>query len=283
MMTKALIFSSYVASSRVGGGNAPYILPLFGIEPILVPTVIYGRHPGWGKPGGSAVSADDFSSMIDAIEVQGLFEEVDGILTGYFASTEQVEIVTKTIEKIKAYSRHNSAGNALTILVDPVLGDQDNGLYIKQEVAEAIKSTLLPLADFITPNAFELEWLSGRKNLSEVGQINALRKLCNEGIISSASVKDSEITTLYADQDRALKVTTPYFKGPLPNGVGDCLSLRLLAGLIGNESSENNLAASVGGVSALIEKAVTLKTKELPLAQYQNLIHYPPAIEMEEI
>jgi pyridoxal/pyridoxine/pyridoxamine kinase len=51
-MPLALILSSYVAASRVGGGGQQYALAAFGIDPVLVPTVVFGRHPGKGAPGG---------------------------------------------------------------------------------------------------------------------------------------------------------------------------------------------------------------------------------------
>ena len=49
-MASALIMSSHVASSRVGGSVQALALAQFKIDPILAPTVLYGRHPGWGAP-----------------------------------------------------------------------------------------------------------------------------------------------------------------------------------------------------------------------------------------
>ena len=46
-------------------------------------------------------------------------------------------------------------------MLDPVLGDAGK-LYVDPAIAVAMQEKLLPLADLMTPNAFELGWLSGR-------------------------------------------------------------------------------------------------------------------------
>ena len=71
-MATALILSSHVASSRVGGSVQALALAQFKIDPVLAPTVLYGRHPGWGAPGGAATSIEAFEGMIDGIEANGI-------------------------------------------------------------------------------------------------------------------------------------------------------------------------------------------------------------------
>ena len=48
-MPLALILSSYVAAARVGGGAQQFALAPFGIDPVLVPTVLFGRSPARGR------------------------------------------------------------------------------------------------------------------------------------------------------------------------------------------------------------------------------------------
>ena len=72
-MPLALILSSFVARSRIGGAAQQYAFAPFGIDPVLVPTVLFGRSPARGAPGGAAVAADTFRQMLLDIEAEGLF------------------------------------------------------------------------------------------------------------------------------------------------------------------------------------------------------------------
>eukprot|EP01035_Chromulina_nebulosa_P068331 gene68332-93637_t len=118
-MPLVLILGSHVAGSRVGGTLASLALAQspMKIDPVHVPTTLLGRHPGWGAPGGGPVSPDLFAGMLEGIAANGLFALVDGVLTDYFASAEQVQIAARAIDAVK------SANPKAIILVDPVLGD----------------------------------------------------------------------------------------------------------------------------------------------------------------
>lgn len=100
-MARVLILSSHVAASRVGGGAQALALARLGIEPILVPTVLLGRHPGHGPPGGAAVDAETFEAVIGGVEAQGLFAKLDAVITGHFSSPEQVAIAAETLGRVK--------------------------------------------------------------------------------------------------------------------------------------------------------------------------------------
>ena len=95
-MSSALILSSHVASSRVGGSVQALALAQFKIDPVLAPTVLYGRHPGWGAPGGGATPIEVFEGMLDGIEANGLLEQIDLVITGYFADPAQVRAAART-------------------------------------------------------------------------------------------------------------------------------------------------------------------------------------------
>ena len=95
-MATALILSSHVASSRVGGSVQALALAQFKIDPVLAPTVLFGRHPGWGAPGGAPTPIEVFEGMIDGIEANGVLERTDLVITGYFATAAQVRAAART-------------------------------------------------------------------------------------------------------------------------------------------------------------------------------------------
>jgi len=66
-MKTALILSSNVAASQVGATASAFCLRRMGINTIVLPTTVLGRHPGWGDPGGKAVPATQLRDMWRAI------------------------------------------------------------------------------------------------------------------------------------------------------------------------------------------------------------------------
>ena len=99
-MPLVLVISSYVAASRVGGGIAPYVLGPMKVDPVLVPTCLFGRHPGWGPPGGGAVDASMMERMLEGIEANDLYPMIDAVITGYFSTPEQVAVACGVIDRI---------------------------------------------------------------------------------------------------------------------------------------------------------------------------------------
>ena len=161
-MPLALILSSFVAGSRVGGMPQALALAAFKVDPVLVPTVLFGRRPGQGAPpGGGAVSPEVFAGVLAGVESRGLFGLADLAVTGYFASPEQVEIAADTIARARRAARQGAYGPKLTVVVDPIMGDEPEGLYVSEAVARCIAARLVPLADVLTPNLWELRRLTG--------------------------------------------------------------------------------------------------------------------------
>ena len=150
-MARVLAISSQVVYGPVGLNCIVPALQSGGHEVLAIPTILLSNHPGHGKPEGRATAAAEMSAMITALKKLGAFENLDAIITGYFASAEQIEIVAAFIAKLKCS----------IVLIDPVLGDHGK-LYVGEAVAQAIRDKLLPLATIVTPNAFELmaHWAS---------------------------------------------------------------------------------------------------------------------------
>ena len=242
-MARVLILSSHVAASRVGGGAQALALARLGIDPILVPTVLFGRHPGHGPPGGAPVAPETFEAMIGGIEAQGLFGQLDAVITGYFSTPEQVAIAADTLERIRL------ARPRTRLIVDPIMGDEGQ-LYVKEAVAEAITSQLAPLGDVIAPNAWELARLSGHAVSDPLRAVTAARSLGRPVIVSSIWL-GGEIGAAYVDGEEAwLASHTPATAAP--KGTGDLLTVLFVAALLGHYPPPAALELAVGGVAEAI-------------------------------
>ncbi|MGJ3232775.1 MAG: PfkB family carbohydrate kinase [Oceanicaulis sp.] len=259
-----IVISSLVSGARVGGGLSCAALERDGLRAELVPTVIMGRHPGQGAPGGGPVSAEMMASTLDAMLDQGRAEAARAILTGYFREPEQVDAAARFIE---AARRRNPA---LTVLVDPILGDGEAGagrLYIPEATARAIGVRLIPLADAITPNLFELAWLSGRTLESEAEIAEAARNLAPAALVTSARASPSRIGALAVTPSQVWRIAANRIE-PAPNGTGDLFAATVLArrleGLSWQEAAEAgaarvwralNAAAEAGAAELLLPPA----------------------------
>ena len=281
-MPTALILSSHVASSRVGGTVQALALAAFRIEAILAPTVLFGRHPGWGKPGGAAVPVETFEGMLDGIEANGVIAQTDLVITGYFASADQVRAAARAIDAVKAVPRDPETGRKPTIIVDPVMGDAGKGLYVAAEVAEAITRDLIPRADIVTPNAWELERLTHTPVRDPASAVAAARLLGKATLVSSVT-RAHEIGIVYADRREAWLAAHP--RAPIaPNGTGDLLTALFAGHLLGGRPVSDALFRAAGGVAETIAQAALGGLGELPVVDMgRRLKAMSSAVRLERL
>ena len=280
-MPAALILSSHVASSRVGGTVQALALARFGIDPMMVPTVLYGRHPGWGPPGGSRVPAKAVRGMLEGIAANGLFGRIDLVLTGYFATPLQVLAAAQAVDAVRAASREDGARRPI-VVVDPVMGDEGKGLYIHPSTATAIADELVPRADYLAPNAWELARLAGTTPRGPEDFAAACRSLGRPVLVSSVRHND-EIGVVYADRREAWYAAHQALDH-VPNGSGDLLTALFAAALLEDQPISYALARAVGGVAETVLAAHLSGAAELPLmAMDSRLRAASPAVRMERL
>jgi len=215
---RILSISSQVVWGPVGNSAAVPALQAKGHEVLSLPTIILSNHPGHGAPAGLRMPAEDMARMLESLAARGALDGLDAVLTGYFASAQQVEEVEKLLGRI----------HVPYLLVDPVLGDHGR-LYVPDDVADAIRQRLLPRAHCVTPNAFELSYLSGLPVTDEAGAIAAARALnVPEVLATSVPARDGGLATLLVTPDDVHSIITSKLE-KVPHGTGDFLSGLYLA------------------------------------------------------
>jgi pyridoxine kinase len=235
-----LIISSHVAASPVGGGAQAQVLARMGVETIHVPTVLYGRHPGLGAPGGGPVSAEKFESLVEGVLASGALARVDAVITGYFAGPRQIRAAVRLIDAMpKAW-----------IVVDPIMGDAETGLYVSEAVAAAITRDLVPRAKLIAPNVWELARLTDRPVTDARGALVAARSLAKPALVSSVDVL-GQIAVLYAGPGEAWLAAHPR-QPTAPKGTGDLLIAHFVGAIVGGSAPREALNAAVGDVAAKV-------------------------------
>ncbi|MGA7115723.1 MAG: pyridoxal kinase, partial [Hyphomicrobium sp.] len=146
-MARIVALSSLVARGHVGLRALIPALESFGHDVIALPTVVLSNHAAYPQVARTLISPDVLDAMAQAIEANGWFGRVDGILTGYLPSVAHVSFAEALVRRVRA------ANPAALYACDPVLGDEPKGLYVPEETARQIKQCLLPIADLATPNA----------------------------------------------------------------------------------------------------------------------------------
>ncbi len=242
-----LILSSFVASSPVGGGAQAVALARLEVETVLAPTVLLGRHPGLGPPGGGPVGPALFESVLAGIEANGVFARAEAVICGYFADPAQVAAAARTIDAVRA------ARPSAMIVVDPIMGDTVGGLYVKPEVARALAADLIPRADLIAPNAWELGRLTGTAIASPAEALAAVRELGKTALVSSVPVGRA-IAVMWTDGAEAWLAA--HGRSEIdPKGAGDLLTALFTAAILGGATPPEALETAVGDVAASVQGA----------------------------
>jgi pyridoxine kinase len=264
MPRQVLSISSQVAYGPVGNSASVPALQAAGFTVSQVPTIILSNHPGLGKPSGVKLPALELEAILKSLDGLGVLDSCISVMTGYFASADQIQITASFIRRMK------EKNSSLYVLVDPVLGDDDS-LYVSNEVANAIRDELLPLATCITPNRFELGWLSGMSVSSKSETLIAAASLpCKEILATSIPLDADSVATLAITRGEYAETSSPV-KASVPHGTGDFLAGLYLAARLNGYEPSGALKLS----SAILESAISRSLGQSCL-DIVGALHNPP-------
>ncbi|HEY8573636.1 PfkB family carbohydrate kinase [Phenylobacterium sp.] len=281
-MPLALIMSSFVSASRIGGAAQQYVLAAHKIDPVLAPTVMFGRSPAKGGEG-EVTPPDIFRRMLGDIEADALFGLVDLVITGHFSLPEQVEIAAGVLERVRQAERDGAFSGKPVVVVDPIMGDAPRGLYVKPEVAAAVAERLVPLADWITPNVWELGHLASRDLRSLDDIVDAVRATGRKALVSSAPAGPDEIGLLYVDESRATLFAHPRLD-QAPNGTGDLVTASFGAGLVEGLDPLAAAERAARAAAETVKAGHAWNAPELPIvALGQRLVRPTAEVRIERL
>lgn len=274
-MPLALVLSSFVAASRIGGGAQQYVLAAHRIDPVLAPTVMFGRSPAKGGLG-EVTAPETLARMLADIEADALFGLVDLVVTGHFSLPEQVEIAAGVLERVRAANREGAYAERPVVVVDPIMGDEPKGLYVKPEVAEALARRLIPVADWITPNMWELSRLAGRPVADAAAARDAARAVGRSALVTSVPAGADEIGLLFVTPDEAILFAHRRLERA-PNGTGDLVTASFGAGLVEGLSPAKAAERAARAAAETVEAALTWSAPELPIVALADRLVNPRA------
>ena len=246
-MRRILIISSYVARDPVGLTATSPPLQQAGIEVVGLPTVVLSNHPMRAHIAGLTVDPALLKNMVAALEDNGSLATFDAVFSGYLPSAQHVEAVAAAVKRLRELNP------AITYICDPIFGDDPDGHYIDERAATAIRDLLLPVTDVLTPNRFELSWLSGLDVKSTRDAVEAISRL-GRPMVAGTSIPDgpSRLATVLVAEKRVLIGRVEKWDD-VPHGTGDVFAGCLTAKLMLGRTPADALGYALAGVRQALE------------------------------
>ncbi|MDP6804252.1 MAG: pyridoxal kinase PdxY [Rhodospirillales bacterium] len=270
-----LSVQSSVVLGHVGNAAAVPVLQRLGIDVWPVATVQYSNHPGYGAWRGRVTEADEIEALLAGLEARAAFPQCRAVLMGYLGSAAAGRVVLAAVSRIK------KANPAAIYVLDPVMGDRDEGMYVADELRRFLAYDAVPLADVIVPNAFELEVLSERAIATTDDAISAAAAVLDRGprmvVVTSLRASDGPtdaISVLGVTRDATWRVTTPYLKCAA-KGAGDAFAALFLGHLLGGRQFKTALVRATASVFGVIAKTSETGARELALVAAQAQLVRP--------
>ena len=277
-MKSILSIQSHVAYGYVGNRAAVFPLQRLGYDVSVINTVQFSNHTGYGVWTGDIFSAAHIQNVLDGLWQNGALANSSAILSGYQGSAELGEIIVKTVRRLK--QEHP----AVVYCCDPVIGDVHRDVFVKPEVAQFIKHHVIQDADILTPNQFELAYLTDKTHLDTLEDVLAACKILHARgpqiiLVTSLTrntVAPEFIEMLVSTPENVWITRTPrlYFKN-VPAGAGDATAAIFLAHYLQHRDPKQALEQVTAAMHAIFKATHAVGTYELQIIAAQDEIVDP--------
>jgi len=279
-----LSIQSHVVYGYAGNTAAVFPMQRLGREVWAINTVEFSNHTGYGSWRGRILGGELAGELVAGLEERGALGDCEAVLSGYMGDATVARAIAGAVRKVRATSP------GALYCCDPVMGDVGRGVYVRPDIPAMFRDELVPLADIVTPNEFELETLTG----VGVRRIDDARRAIDTlhgrgpGIVLVTSHRDGTpgtIGMLASDKSGLYIVQTPEL--PITTGVagsGDLTASVFLSRYLETSDVKRALelcAASIFGILEASWKAFRddsageSKLMELRIVQAQNELDSP--------
>lgn len=269
---------SHVAYGHVGNSAAVFPLQRMGVEVWPVHTVQFSNHTGYGEAKGQVFDASLIRDVVAGIEARGVLGECDGILSGYMGGAEIGAAILDCVETVKR------ANPSARYCCDPVIGDVGKGVFVRKGVPEFIKTNAMPLADIVTPNQFELDYLSGRGSATLEQARDAIKAVHDLGpravLVTSMhtdETPDGEIDMLASDDTGLFRLRTPKLD-LVANGAGDAIAALFFAHYLRLGNIGEALAQAGSAIFGVLQKTAEVAASEIQVVLAQDQFVNPSRV-----
>lgn len=272
---KILSIQSAVAYGHVGNSAAVFPLQRIGVEVLPVYTVNFSNHTGYGAWRGPLIDPSDVREVITGIEERGVFGDIDAVLSGYQGGEGIGDVIIDAVARVKAANPH------AVYACDPVMGNAKSGCFVAPAIPILLRERVVPVADVITPNQFELGFLTETEPdtlESTLASVDLARAMGPRTVlVTSVERPDREegtIEMLAVDDAGAWLVQTPHL--PMKaNGSGDVTAALFTAHYVQTGSAQTALERTASSVYDLLQATLDSGERELQLIEAQEFYAHP--------
>ena len=272
---KVLSIQSAVAYGHVGNSAAVFPLQRIGVEVLPVYTVNFSNHTGYGAWRGPLISPADVSDVLTGIEERGAFPDIDVVLSGYQGGEGIADVILDAVSRVKA------ANPDAIYACDPVMGNAKSGCFVAPAIPILLRERVVPAADLITPNQFELGFLTGTEPAdleSTLASADAARAMGPSTVLVTSVERpdrpEGTIEMLAVTDAGAWIVRTP--KIPMKaNGSGDVTAALFTAHFRETGDAASALAKTTSSVFDLLQTTFDAGARELQLIEAQEAYAHP--------
>lgn len=269
---------SHVTYGHVGNAAAVFPLQRMGFTVWPVHTVQFSNHTGYGTWEGEVFSARTIRKLLDGMDRRGAFDNCEGVLSGYMGAAPTASAILHAVELAREKSPQ------AMYCCDPVIGDTGLGIYVQEDIPAYFMDYAIPKADIITPNGFELGYLTGMAITTTADAIAAARKLMALGpsVVVGTSLQlsdtpDGFFDMLAVDANGCWRVQTPAFSFAQPvSGTGDAFAAMFFGTFLKTRNIETALSHTASVMHAIIERTHKTGQAEIALVDSQNDMINPP-------
>jgi pyridoxine kinase len=270
-----LSIQSLVAYGHAGNSAAMFPLQRLGKEVWPVMTVHFSNHTGYGAWRGPLLSAHDITEVIAGVEDRGAMGQCEAVLSGYQGAQDVGAVVLDAVARVK---RHNPRA---VYCCDPVMGDVGRGMFVRPGIPEFMRDQVVPAADVLTPNHFELDFLAGTSTTTLEELLAAADRVRAAGpdvvLVTSVLTQDTpddRLDLVLVSGDGAWRTRTPRLSVHT-SGAGDLTTAVFLANLLDHQDLEQALVRTTSSVFAVMEATESSPETELQIVAAQERLAHP--------
>ena len=270
-----LSIQSHVAYGHAGNSASVFPLQRLGRDVWPVMTVLFSNHTGYGDWRGPLVAAADVAEVIRGIEDRGVLPDCEAVLSGYQGAEDVGAVILDAVATVKG---HNPDA---VYCCDPVMGDVGRGMFVRPGIPEFMREQVVPAADLVTPNHFELDYLADTTTTTSEELLAAADAIRATGpsvvLVTSVIVDDTpddRLDVVAVSAEGAWRTRTPRLSVS-PQGAGDLTTAVFLANHLGGRPLDAVLAATTSSVFAVVEATEQSGRREMQIVQAQERLANP--------